>query len=88
MEVMLSKEQTASLQQFIFETTKSAIAEAKATAGVDRRFMRKGETADWLGISRNSLNKLEREGMKSIVIDGITFFDREEVTKYLLAKQK
>ncbi|MDN6663427.1 MAG: DNA-binding protein [Tetragenococcus koreensis] len=88
MQVMLTDEQSASLQQFIYETTKQAIAEAKHNAGVDKRFLRKGECAEWLGISRNSLNKLEREGMKSIVIDGITFFDREEVTKYLLSKQK
>lgn len=88
MQVMLTEEQSASLQRFFYETAQQAIAEAKHNAGVDKRFLRKGECAEWLGISRNSLNKLEREGMKSIVIDGITFFDREEVTKYLLSKQK
>ncbi|MCO7026823.1 DNA-binding protein [Tetragenococcus halophilus] len=88
MEVMLTEDQQASLQRFVYETTKQAIAEAQHNAGVDKQFMRKGECAEWLGISRNSLNKLEREGMPSIVIDGITFFNRDTVTEYLLSKQQ
>lgn len=87
LQVMLTDEQAASLRIYIFETAKEAISEAKEVAGLDKVFLKKGEMAKWLGISYNTLSKLEREGLPSIKIDGLQLYSKEEVKAYLLAKQ-
>lgn len=88
-QVMLSEEQTESLKMFVFDLTKEAISEAKHMAGMDKPFLKQGEMAKWLGISVNTLKKLEvQEGLPSVTIDGLKLYSKEEVTKFLLSKQK
>ena len=87
-QVMLSDEQAASLKEYVFEITKEAMAEAKNVANVDKDFLKKGEMAKWLGISYNSLSKLESMGLPVIQIDGLIFFSKEETKNWLMNHQK
>lgn len=87
-QVTLSDEQSASLKQFIFNITKDSIEEAKRVAGLDKPFLKQNEMAKYLGISVNTLKKLERMGLKSITIDGLKLYSKEEASKFLLEHQK
>lgn len=87
-QVMLSDEQSASLKQHIFNITKDSIEEAKRVAGLDKPFLKQNEMAKHLGISVNTLKKLERMGLKSITIDSLKLYSKEEAAKFLLEHQK
>lgn len=87
-QVTLSDEQSASLKQHIFNITKDSIEEAKRVAGLDKPFLKQGEMAKHLGISVNTLKKLERMGLKSITIDGLKLYSKEEASRFLLEHQK
>lgn len=87
-QVTLSDEQSASLKQHIFNITKDSIEEAKRVAGLDKPFLKQNEMAKHLGISVNTLKKLENMGLKSITIDGLKLYSKEEATKFLLEHQK
>lgn len=87
-QVTLSDEQSAELKQYIFSITKDSIEEAKRVAGLDKPFLKQNEMAKYLGISVNTLKKLERMGLKSITIDGLKLYSKEEAAKFLLKHQK
>lgn len=87
-QVTLSDEQSASLKQHIFNITKDSIEEAKRVAGLDKPFLKQNEMAKHLGISVNTLKKLERMGLKSITIDGLKLYSKEEASRFLLEHQK
>lgn len=86
--VLLTDEQSAELQKYIFDIAKEGISQARKSAGLDRPFLRQKYMAEWLGVSVNSLKKLESEGLPSITLDGLKFFSKEETTKWLMQHQK
>lgn len=87
-QVTLSDEQSASLKEFIYSITKESIEEAKRVAGLDKPFLKQIEMARYLGVSVNTLKKLESMGLPSIIIDGLKLYSKEEAVKFLLSKQK
>lgn len=87
-QVMLTDEQSASLKQHIFNITKESIEEAKRVAGLDKPFLKQYEMADYLNICVNTLKKLERMGLPTVVIDGLKLYSKEEAVKFLLEHQK
>lgn len=87
-QVTLSDEQSASLKQYIFSLTKDSIEEAKRVAGLDKPFLKQKEMAQHIGISVNTLKKMETMGLPSITIDGLKLYSKEEVAKFLLQYQK
>ncbi|HJA90181.1 MAG TPA: helix-turn-helix domain-containing protein [Candidatus Jeotgalibaca merdavium] len=88
MNVVLSQEQSNQLKQYVFEITREGIEEARNSAKLDKPFLRQKFMAEWLGISVNTLIKLESEGLPSIPINGLKFFSKEEVSKWLMQRQK
>ncbi len=88
LQVFLSKEQSESLKQYVFEIAKESIAEAKKVAGLDKPFLKQNEMAKYLGISVNSLKKLQTYGLPSVMIDGLRLYSKEEAVKFLLQHQK
>lgn len=87
-QVTLSDEQSASLKQHIFNITKDSIEEAKRVAGIDKPFLKQKEMAQYIGISVNTLKKMENMGLPSITIDGLKLYSKEEAAKFLLQHQK
>jgi len=88
MEVLLNEGQTAELKRYIFEITRESIELAQKNAGLSKPFLKQVHMADFLGISVNTIKKLESEGMPSIVLDGLKLYSKEEVSKWLLTHQK
>ncbi|ATH85786.1 hypothetical protein [Brochothrix thermosphacta] len=88
MRVSLDEEQSNDLQKYIFDIAKKSIDAALRTANLDKPFLKQKYTAEWLGISINTLKSWENQGLPSIMIDGVKFFSREEVTKWVLSYQK
>lgn len=88
MQVYLSEEQSNELKRYIFDITKQSIEEAKKNAGLDKPFLKQKYMAEFLGISVNSLKKLEIEGLPSVTLDGLKLYSKEEITKWMLGHQK
>lgn len=88
MQVYLSEEQSNELKSYIFDITKESIEEAKKLAGLDRPFLNQKEMAEWIGISVNTLKKLESQGLPCSKVKGGIFYSKEEVNKWLLSHQK
>ncbi|MGY3750993.1 helix-turn-helix domain-containing protein [Vagococcus acidifermentans] len=88
MEVLLSSEQSKHLKKYIFEITKDSIYAASQTIDISKPFLKQKYMAEWLGISVNTLKSWEAQGLPSIVIDGVKFFSKEEVSKWILQFQK
>lgn len=87
-QVMLSDEQSSALREYIYSITQQAVEEAKHSASIDKQFLRKGEMAKWLSCSHNTLTKMQTMGLPTIQIDGMTYFSKDEVSKFLLTHQK
>lgn len=87
-QVLLSEEQSTELKKYIFELTRESIEQAQKNAGLDKPFLKQKYMAEWLGISRNTLMKLEIEGLPSITLDGLKLYSKEEVSKWILLHQK
>lgn len=89
MQVQLNEEQSNSLKQYIYQITQEGIEEARRSAGLDKPFLKQKYCAEWLGISVNTLKKMEsQQGLPSITIDGIVMYSKDEVSKWLLSHQK
>lgn len=87
--VQLSKDQATEIYHSINGILNKAIDDAKKEAGIDNPWI-KGKLAasKWLGVSRNSLDKLMKYGLPVHFIEDmdICFFNKQEITKYLLEK--
>lgn len=88
MQVYLSEEQSNELKRYIFDITKQSIEEAKKNAGLDKPFLKQKYMAEFLGISVNSLKKLEIEGLPSVTLDGLKLYSKEDVSRWILSHQK
>lgn len=88
MQVTLNEEQSNSLKQYIYQITQEGIEEARRNAGLDKPFLKQKYCAEWLGISVNTLKKMESQGLPSITIDGIVMYSKDEVSKWILSHQK
>ncbi|UJF15010.1 DNA-binding protein [Jeotgalibaca sp. MA1X17-3] len=88
LQVTLNEEQTADLKRYIFELTKESIEQAKKNAGLDKPFLKQIHMSNYLGISVNTLKKLELEGLPSITLDGLKLYSKEEVSKWILQHQR
>lgn len=86
-QVTLSDEQTASLKEFIYTTAREAIEEARAVTKSDRKFLKQKYAAQWLGVSVNKLKEFECAGMPTIMIDGMKFYSKEDMSKWILRHQ-
>lgn len=87
-QVFLSEEQSSELKSFIYGITKESIEEARKSAGLDKPFLKQKYMAEYLGISVNSLKKLEIEGLPSVTLDGLKLYSKEDVSKWILSHQK
>lgn len=88
MQVYLSEEQTNELKRFLYLVTKDSIQSAKEDAQLDQPFLKQRYMAEYLGISVNTLKKLERDGLPSITLDGLKLYSKEDVKKWILSHQE
>lgn len=87
-QVYLSEEQSKDLKQYIYTIAKEGIEEAKRNANLDQPLLKQKYMAEYLGISVNSLKKLELEGLPSVTLDGLKLYSKDEAVKWILGHQK
>jgi len=87
-QVSLSDEQTESLKDYIFTITKESIEQAQNNAKLDKKFLKQKYAAEWLGISVNKLKDLEKQGLPTIIIDGLKLYSKDDISNWILQHQK
>lgn len=87
-QVTLSDEQTESLKDYIFTITKESIEQAQSNAKLDKRFLKQKYAAEWLGISVNTLKNFEKQGMPTIIIQGMKLYSKDAISKWILKYQQ
>lgn len=86
-QVMLDKEQSLKLQEYIYELTSAAVTKAVTDAGSNKEFLSQKEICDWIGVSTNTLKSYVRMGLPVIVMGGRNLYSKKEVSKFLLERQ-
>lgn len=87
MEVQLPKEQEQALYKHVSDVLSKAVDNVENKANLNSVWMKgKKQACKWLNISPQTLNKLMNRGLPVHYLDdmGICFFNKHEVTKYLL----
>lgn len=87
-QVMLSSEQSETLQKFIYELATNAVEQVRKEAGLQKEWLRKGEMAEFIGIARTTLDSWIDEGLKISIVNGVTLISKKEVTSFLIDHQK
>lgn len=68
--------------ELFYELSKEAFEAAKADTGAGR-FMTKKQCCEYIGVSFGYLQKLEKQGLPVINLDGKVLVDREDVIKFM-----
>lgn len=87
-QVLLDEKQSKELQKYIYELTNEAIKRAIHDAGADKDFLNQREMGDWLGVSVNTLKNYVKVGLPIIIMGGRNFYSKNEVSKFMLLRQK
>ncbi|HAP9540013.1 TPA: hypothetical protein IWK11_002762 [Enterococcus faecium] len=85
--VMLDKQQTNQLKNYVFEMTKEAIDQARIDTGLERPFLKGKEMAKYLNVSYTTFLKFKRLGLPVILLEKMELFSKEECKKWILSHQ-
>ena len=85
--VMLDKQQTNQLKNYVFEMTKAAIDQARIDTGLERPFLKGKEMAKYLNVSYTTFLKFKRMGLPVILLEKMELFSKEECKKWILSHQ-
>lgn len=85
--VMLSKEQTKDLQNYVVEIAKEGIDLARRESRLERPFLKGKQMAEYLGISYGTFLKFKKLGLPVILIDTLELYSKEECKKWVLDHQ-
>ena len=50
---------------------------------LQKPYLRVNELASWIGVSDTTIRKWVRQGMPSVMIDGVVLYSKKSVTKWL-----
>ncbi|HEF4512926.1 TPA: hypothetical protein SAN55_001131 [Enterococcus faecium] len=85
--VMLDKQQTNQLKNYVFEMTKEAIDQARIDTGLERPFLKGKEMAKYLNVSYTTFLKFKRMGLPVTLLEKMELFSKEECKKWILSHQ-
>ncbi|HBH6490436.1 TPA: hypothetical protein KT849_001793 [Enterococcus faecium] len=85
--VMLDKQQTNQLKNYVFEMTKEAIDQARIDTGLERPFLKGKEMAKYLNVTYTTFLKFKRMGLPVILLEKMELFSKEECKKWILSHQ-
>lgn len=83
----MSEKQLSQLQENIYVMILECLQEAKESADIDQPFLKQNKAAAYIGISVNTLKKLERKGLPSIRFDGLKLYSKEEMKRWLITNK-
>ena len=85
--VMLDKQQTNQLKNYVFFFSKEAIDQARIDTGLERPFLKGKEMAKYLNVSYTTFLKFKRMGLPVILLEKMELFSKEECKKWILSHQ-
>lgn len=86
-QVTLSPDQSESLQKYLYEITSKTIEQVRREAGLSKEWLRKGEAAEWIGISINTLSQWIDEGLRVSIVNGVQLISKAEISRFLIEHQ-
>lgn len=81
--ITLSDEQTKELNAIIYTIFTDQIKQVQKDASMNKKYLTKKETCQYLHISNNTLDKWISQGLPKITIEGVVRFDKEAVDQWL-----
>lgn len=81
--VQLPKALEKQLRAHYDEMIATAVERALEDKELYKPMVRMAALARWLDVSTTTLQKWTREGMPTMVIDGVTLYDKQAVTRWL-----
>lgn len=81
--ITLSDEQTKELSTTIYSIFSKQIEQIRKDTALNKRYLTKKETCQYLHIANNTLDKWIDQGLPKITIEGVIRFDREAVDYWL-----
>lgn len=81
--VQLPKSLERQLRAYYDEMVSSAIARALEDKELYKPMVRMSALSRWLDVSTTTIQKWTREGTPTMVIDGVTLYDKRAVTRWL-----
>jgi hypothetical protein len=82
-QIILSDEQMKQIGNSIYTVVLNNINQVRKDAAIDKRYLTKAETCQYLHISNNTLDKWVDQGLPKITIEGVIRFDRQVVDDWL-----
>lgn len=82
-QIKLSEEQMTQLGKNIYTILLTNIKQVRKDTSIDKRYLTKKETCQYLHISNNTLDKWVEQGLPKITIAGVVRFDRQVVDEWL-----
>ena len=86
-QVTLSPDQSESLQKYLYEITSKTIEQVRREAGLSKEWLRKGEAAEWIGISINTLSLWIEDGLRVSIVNGVQLISKAEISRFLIEHQ-
>ena len=84
-EVLFSDKQKEELGSQIYAVVSEAIQKARSDAGMDKVFLNKRETCEYLGVSNNTFDKYFRD-LKAHDINGLLVYSKKEIDEFIFNK--
>lgn len=81
--ILLSDSQQQELQKTIHQLLKNEITHFQKELGLSQRYLKKYQVCQYLNLSNNTLDKLVIEGLPRINIDGVIFYDKWDIDRWL-----
>lgn len=80
---LLSDEQMKQLGNSVYTLILNSVNQVRKDVTLDKRYLTKKETCQYLHIANNTLDKWVEQGLPRITIQGVVRFDRQVVDEWL-----
>jgi len=84
-EVVFSEEQKKDISSQTYEIVSEAIRKARNDAGMDKMFLNKKETCDYLGVANNTFDKYFKD-LKAHNVNGFLVYSKKEIDEFVFNK--
>ncbi|WP_363472836.1 DNA-binding protein [Companilactobacillus musae] len=84
-EVLFSDKQKEELGSQVYSVVTDAVQKARFDAGMDKKFLNKKETCEYLGVSNNTFDKYF-VGLKTHDVNGLLVYSKKEIDEFVFNK--
>ena len=80
---LLNDEQMRQLGNSVYTLLLNNVNQVRKDTAIDKRYLTKKETCQYLHIANNTLDKWVKQGLPKITIQGVVRFDRQAIDEWL-----